>query len=93
MPAFIDDPFEELKIESLPKVTPPSIEKEKLGVPPKIFEKVISPSLDPLQLTPNPLYSTLEVTFALNVMAFGSETKTESEAVQPFISVIVTSWN
>ena len=54
------------------------MEKEKLGVPPKIFENVISPSFDPLQLTPNPLNKLVEVTSALNVIASGSATKIES---------------
>ena len=70
---------------------PPSIENWKLGVPPKTFENVISPSLDPLQLTPKPLYRLVEVTSALNVIGLGSEIKTESEAVQPLASVTVIS--
>ena len=85
--------MDELNTKLLEKLFPPSIENEKLGVPPKTFEKVISPSLDPLQLTPKPLYNTFDVTSALNVIGLGSATKTESEAVHPFASVIVISWN
>ena len=83
--------MDELNTKLLEKLFPPSIENEKLGVPPKTFEKVISPSLDPLQLTPKPLYNTFDVTSALNVIGLGSATKTESEAVHPFASVIVIS--
>ena len=57
-PAIANDfgvPVDELKTKLLLKEVPPSIEYVKLGVPPKTFEKVISPSLNPLQLTPKPL--------------------------------------
>ena len=54
-PAEIGVPVDELKTKLLLKEVPPSIEYVKLGVPPKTFEKVISPSLNPLQLTPKPL--------------------------------------
>jgi hypothetical protein len=80
-------------IESDEYENPLLIENSKFGVPPATLEKVISPSLDPLQLTPKPLKIFVEVTSAENVIESGSDRNTESVTEHPLASVAVITYH